>query len=137
MALVFDVNVVALVIGTVIAQAIGAFWYSPLLFGNKWIKEMKFSKEEVKKMENMSMAKPMFFNLLANLVLVYSIGVILASLGMTNAGLFPGLLLWVGLIATSMLNSVLWEGRSFSMYLINIGHYLVVILAICFTYAMV
>ena len=44
-------------------------------------------------------------------------------------GFVVAFLLWLGFIATSMLNSVIWEGKPVELYTIGIGHYLVVFLA--------
>jgi hypothetical protein len=45
------------------------------------------------------------------------------------AGLQSGFWIWLGFIATSQINSVIWDGRPVKLYLINVGYYLVSYLA--------
>ena len=42
-------------------------------------------------------------------------------------GMQLGFWIWLGFVVTSFLNSVLWEGKSWQLYALNISHYLVVL----------
>jgi len=44
------------------------------------------------------------------------------------AALQVGFWLWLGFIATVMLGTILWEKRPFGLYVLNAGHYLIVLL---------
>ena len=43
-------------------------------------------------------------------------------------GMTAGFWIWLGFLATTMIGSFLWEDKPFTLYLINVGHYLVVLL---------
>ena len=58
-------------------------------------------------------------------VLDYLISIL--SYNTAGAGAVLGLWVWLGFLATSMLGSVLWDGKPFALYLINVAHYLVVL----------
>ena len=112
---------------------LGWAWYSPLLFGNTWMKLMGFkqpSKAERKKMMA-QMLKPMFFNYLANVVTAFVMVWLVKVCGPAGnasgvqAGIQTAVWIWLGFILTGQLNSVLWERRPFKLYLINVGHFLV------------
>src|SRR3989344_841593 len=97
-------NLLAVLVVAIISMVIGALWYSPLLFGNLWMKLMKITKADIEKAKKKSMTG----NYIASFIAI--------------------LLLSLGFIATTFLNSVLWENKSVKLYLINILHYLVVFL---------
>ena len=101
------------------------------------MKLMGFSKLSKKEQEKMkaNMGKALAFNFLATLltsyVMAYSVGEVALAYhisGMVLA-ISTGFWIWLGFIATTQLNTVLWEGRPFKLYLINVGYYLVSYLA--------
>ena len=53
-----DINWLSVVVASASAFAIGSLWYSPLLLGNIWQKELKLSNDDIK---NANM--PMIFGL--------------------------------------------------------------------------
>ncbi len=72
-----------------------------------------------------------FFGLLASMFTAYvmnHLGIRLEVYSIIGAiGL--GLWCWIGFVATTMLGSVLWEQKSFKLYLINAGYWLVSFIA--------
>lgn len=117
----------AVLVASVVAFVIGFLWYSPLLFGRIWIKLMGFSKNEIRKAKNKNMTLVMILGFLSTVVMAYFLNYLINSLGYTDAvsGGLIGFIVWLGFLATTMLGSVLWEGKPFSLYLINTTHHLV------------
>lgn len=104
---------------------IGAVWYSPLLFAKPWLKEVGLSKKEMQ-------PNPVVFviSLLQQFVYIF---VIHFALLYTPAetffdGVLIGLFLWLGFHVMPLLNSMLWEQKSFKYYAINAMYYLVLII---------
>ena len=64
--------------------------------------------------------------LVASLLVVYGMGVVVRSLGVTDfiTGVMTGALIWVGFALTHSLNT-LWEGRKLVVLVINNGLFLV------------
>ena len=125
-------NYLSVFVLAVLSFILGWFWYSPVLFGNAWMKLMKISKKQMEKGQKdmmKKMWKVMLGGFFVTLVLVFMLDLFLNFLNVVtfSQGMLLGLLLWAGFLATTMFNTVLYEGRPFKMYLINAGHYLVVL----------
>ncbi|MBD3668614.1 MAG: DUF1761 domain-containing protein [Kangiella sp.] len=43
-----DINYYAVLVAAILSFAVGGLWYSPLLFGKMWLKEMKIEAEDIK-----------------------------------------------------------------------------------------
>ena len=105
---------------------IGMIWYNPSVLGNTWMKLTGLSSEAVeagkKKMPLMA-----FIGMLAAIVMAY----VMAHFGIAW-GVFDvvgavelAFWLWIGFIVPATLGVVLWEGKSFKLFAINAGYWLV------------
>ena len=128
-----NVNVWALIVSALAYFFLGWAWHSPLLFMKAWAKEMghdKMSKKEKEKAMK-GMPKAMIGNFLALLVTAWVMSqIILFATAYTKnegitGGMLTGFFTWLGFIATTVLNTVLWEGRSWKLYFINVSYHLV------------
>jgi len=126
----FDVNYLAVLVTAVVGFVIGMVWYSPIGFGNIWIKLSGISKGDLEKAKKKGMAKSMVVGFISLLVMSYVLAhfVDIAGAGTVLEGAQTGFWLWLGFIATVMLGMVLWEGKSVKLYLLNIAHYFVVMI---------
>jgi hypothetical protein len=130
------INYLAVAVAAVVYFVIGAVWYMGL-FGKIWSQLMgfnKLSKKEAKAMKEkmgMSMAINFIACLLASYCMAHSVlsGSVFYHVEGVAAGLQSGFWIWLGFIATSQINSVIWDGRPVKLYLINVGYYLVSYLA--------
>jgi hypothetical protein len=119
------VNYLAVVVAAFAAFAVGALWYS-VLFGKVWRKEMGISGEG-----SMSgMGSSMAGGFVATLVLAYVLDYLFSIWYITtlSTALMLAFWLWLGFVATILTNTVWYEKRSWTLYAINAGHYLVAIL---------
>ena len=114
----------------IISMAIGAFWYSPLGFGKVWTTLMGFSDEAMQKAKEKGMGKTYLASFIGTLVMTYVLGIFVVALERVTftQGAQLGFWIWLGFVATTFLNSVLWEGKPLKLYAINISHYLAVLL---------
>lgn len=121
-----EFNYLAVVVAAIVSMVIGSLWYSPMLFGKKWMKLMGWSPEEMeKRKKGMGMAYLWMF--IGSLVMAY---VLSYFLGYSQAatlveGAWVGFWAWLGFVAPVMLGGMLWEGKPKELYLINSGHNLV------------
>jgi hypothetical protein len=124
-------NYLSVFVTAIIAFFIGALWYSPILFGNAWLKliNVKIDKKAIEK-RNKSMWKTMIGGFLTTFVLVFMTDLFLNFLNIVkfSQGLTVGFLIWSGFLATTMFNIVLYEQKPVKLYLINSMHYLVVLM---------
>ncbi|MSU60418.1 MAG: DUF1761 domain-containing protein [Candidatus Staskawiczbacteria bacterium] len=127
------VNYVALIVATIASMAIGFMWYGPLL-GKLWVKEMGWSEADMKTAQAKWMTRQYVLMMLGSLVmafvLLHNLTFGSAYLQMTgvSAGLQAGFWNWLGFIVPITLSAVLWEGKSWKLFCINVGYYLVTLL---------
>ena len=125
-----SINNIAVVAAAVVSMVIGAAWYSPLLFGKLWMKLSWMTEKQLAEAKKKGMAKSYAIAFLAVLVMSYVLAHFVDYLGATTvmAGVEAGFWLWLGFVATVLINGVLWEGKPFKLYLLNIAHYLIALL---------
>ncbi len=122
---------IGLIIGAAVAHFIvGMLWYSPVLFGNQWMKASGITKKEIDKAKKKGMAIPMVIAAISALVMAFVLSKVMYMTGSKDpmSGVMIGFLAWVGFIATTSLNSVLWENKNMQYYTINNGYSLVSLL---------
>ncbi|MBS3123709.1 DUF1761 domain-containing protein [Candidatus Woesearchaeota archaeon] len=125
------VNILAVLVSTVVGMALGMFWYGPL-FGKLWIKIMRFSKVDLAKAQKKVKAVTYFLSFLSTFIFAVVLAYFIEFTGMASAfgGAVIGFLAWLGFLATTLINSVLWENKPWSLYLLNAGHYLFVLVVL-------
>lgn len=109
----------------VASMVVGMIWYSPKVFGNKW---MKLSG--VKPSKKQGMAVPMLLGFISSLVMAYILAnvIVLATAGTWLDGATVGFWVWLGFMATLTLGSVIWERRPLDLYWLNNAHNLLSLL---------
>jgi hypothetical protein len=134
-------NWTAILLAAIVAYAIGTLWFSPALFGRAWMKamgwNMKDVEKEMKKTNQMKMAKSYFIMFLGTLIMSFVLSILIHVFGATSLSdaSIIGVLVWVGFIATSKISDVLFEGKNFEYYAITVMHSFVVILVMCWILA--
>jgi len=121
------VNYLAIIVATFASFVIGFLWFGPL-FGKVWAKEMGFGKKEMNAAKKKGMGKIMLVNFVGTLVTAYVLAVLIGMLGVSTLidGVKLGFWIWLGFFAAAtLLNGMLWEGKSFKLYIINAAFWLV------------
>jgi hypothetical protein len=124
------INVWAVLVGTLALWVLGALWYSPVLFGKIWQKEVEFKEEEVSKG---NLAKVFGLSFLLMLFLVWALNFVINSHKPENVSLFSGLHygVFMGFFFSMMTMGInyLYQRRSLKLWLID-GFYIVIGLGI-------
>ena len=129
MAIEANINYMAVIVSAAANFLLGWLWYSPMLFGKQWMKMMGFDK--LSKAQQADMKKKMgvsiFMGIVTSFVIAYILAHFVAYTGSTTIGMGmqTGFWIWLGFIATTMMGTVLWEGKPWKLYFINVGYYLV------------
>ncbi|HSE60813.1 MAG TPA: DUF1761 domain-containing protein [Candidatus Saccharimonadales bacterium] len=121
-----NLNWWAVLFATALAMVIGMLWYSPVLFGKYWQKLIG------KKMKDMGDPTASYVATTATALLqTFVLGLLVYGLNATTAsdGAAFGLLLWVGIAATTSLSDYVFAGRPLVLWAINQGYYLVLLMA--------
>lgn len=107
-------------------MAIGALWYSPVLFGKTWMALMGFN-EVMMAEKKKGMAKMYVLNFIGALVMAYVFVLFAYAWNVTDVSgaLRLAFWTWLGFVATVMLGSILWEGKPIKLYVLNTVYYLV------------
>ena len=128
----FDINLWVVLGAGVAAYAVGALWYS-LLFQKVWMREMGYTPETMGSMK-MTARRAMTLGFLNTLVMSYVMAHFVAVwaqlLGSVSVreGLELAFFLWTGFVLPLTMGVVLWENKSWTLFLINTSHYLTAML---------
>ena len=117
-----DVNFLAVGVATVLAFALGALWYSPLLFAKPWTAGHGYSPDQVKEMQA-GMGLTYAISFLCWLVMATALALVAPHFGEgVGAMIHMGVLLWLGFSATVGLTNNRFSGTPFSVWVIDSGY---------------
>jgi hypothetical protein len=121
------IKYLAVLVATLVHFMLGGLWYSPVLFGNKFIQLINWSPEKLQQIQNESHGKELAIAFVMSLVLVYILAHFVQYTKATNAmgGLQTAFCLWLGFVVTTQLPTVLFELRPFGLFAINVAYQLV------------
>jgi len=116
------INWLSVIVAALTAFAIGGLWYSPILFGNIWAKELKISEEEIKK-ANM----PMIFGttFILNIISAFVLDMFIGQNATLLSGLMYGLIVAIAWVATSIGINYLFSRKTLKLFFIDAGYFLV------------
>ena len=123
------INWWAILVCMVSAVAIGFVWYGPL-FGKVWMRESGITMPD----KTPSMKKPIILSLIGAFLMAYALGHGItfgnAYLNMSGAvsGVMGAFWYWLGFVVPVMFSFVAWEGKSWKLFFIQAGYWLVLIL---------
>ncbi len=123
------INYVAVIVATIASQAIGFVWYGPV-FGKLWMKLSSMSEKQIadaKKKGMKGMKSTFTISILGSFVMAFVLAHFVDYVEATTIGgaLQLAFWLWLGFIATVLVGAVLWEGKSWKLYGLNVAYYLV------------
>ncbi len=116
----------AVIVASISAFALGAIWYSPMMFGKAWM-EVAGMTEEV--MKNMNPAKTYGGAFILTLIAAINLGMFLGPQSDLTFGISAGAATGIGWVATAFGVVYLFEQRPMTHWFIN-GAYWVVCLII-------
>lgn len=117
-----DINWLSVLVAALVAFAIGGLWYSPLLFSRIWQKELKLKDEEIKNANMPLIFGTTFF---LNLVAAITLDLLLGVESTWRIGLTTALLISIAWIGTSLGINYLFSRKSFRLFLIDAGYFIV------------
>jgi len=121
-------NLWALLGCVVIRLAVGALWYSPLLFVKPWLRLSGVSDDQMKKGFVKAILLDVVFSAIMAFVLLHAIRYALPTSHDVGLGLAVGFLNWLGFIVPVQAGALTYEKKPFGYFAINSGYQLVTIL---------
>lgn len=124
------INYGAVLVAGIVAMVLGWLWYGPL-FGKAWITMMGWTSESMEAAKKNGMALQYSLMFVGSLVMAFVLDhSLIFAVGYLHMGGIAGALMgafwnWLGFIAPVLLGSVLWEGKSWKLWWLNAGYYLV------------
>jgi hypothetical protein len=115
-------NYLAVLVAAVSAFLVGGIWYSPILFGNMWMRETGLDDESLRR-RNVAVVFGASFVL--SVIIAFNLAAFLAGPPDLSWGLTAGALAGIGWVATAMAITYLFEARSMKLFLINAGYHAV------------
>ncbi|HKI79482.1 MAG TPA: DUF1761 domain-containing protein [Ignavibacteriaceae bacterium] len=118
-----SLNWLAILVAALSNFLIGGLWYSPILFGKQWMKENKFTDEDMKKG---NMAKIFGLTFLFSFVMAFNLAMFLNDSNTTVSwGAIAGFLTGFGWVAMAIFIIGLFERKTIKYMVINAGYMIV------------
>jgi hypothetical protein len=114
-----EINFLAVFAASMTSFLIGGLWYSPLMFGNIWMEENNFSRDDIKKR---NIGKIFSLSFLITLLIGLLLAIFLGPEADFGMGIIKGGLVGSCWAASSIGIIYLFESRSLKLFLINGGY---------------
>lgn len=124
-----QINLLAILVAAIANMVLGFFWYSPILFGKKWMAAFGKTESELKEMKK-GVGKSYALTLIGALVMAYVLAHIIRYNEATtiSGGFQAGFWMWLGFVVPTSLGTLLFEKRPSTLYWITNGYYLVALI---------
>jgi hypothetical protein len=117
-----QVNWLAVLVAAILNMILGMAWYSPVLFGNTWLRLIDKKVEDIP-----SPGMVYVFTFVGYLVAASVLAVIVKALGSPTLldGTLAGLVVWLGFVVTMTYTYTSFEGPNKRVWALYIGYQLV------------
>ena len=125
-----EINYWAVLLATVAAMVIGSTWYTPKVFGTRWMKLAKVAPP--------TSSASAWLPILVSIVLAFLLAWVLAGAvtiawhfyggSYLSASIVTALTLWAGLTAGRIITHDVFEGRPTQLTVLTLGYELVIVL---------
>jgi Protein of unknown function (DUF1761) len=124
---ILGIDLLPVLVAAIVFYAIGALWYSPQLFGKKWMELTRTTPEECK-CDWKTYLGAFVVALVFSFIFAHFIHALHATTALEGAKI--GFVAWLGFNATLHFSAVIWERVSIPLYLIHVGNSLLGFIAV-------
>lgn len=130
-------NWVTVLAAAVASMILGFLWYSPILFGKEWMELSGIKKSDMAKAKK-KMAATYTVAFLVAIITSFVLKQFIDLFYIVN--LFDAVQLafwiWFGFVATTLIGGILYEGKSWKLFVINSGYQLasIMLMAVVLSY---
>jgi hypothetical protein len=128
--MLFAIHPLSVVVSAFAVFAIGALWYSPLLFGKAWVKAHGYTPEKIEAMRA-SMGRSYGVSFVCYLVMAAAMSVLIGHMDImyVRGGVKLGAIIGVGFAATIGLTANMFSEKPLTTYVIDAGYQIVYLMA--------
>lgn len=115
-----NINFWAVLVSAALSFVLGSMWYSPLMFGKQWMRELNMSEADL---ASTNMAKMLTLTYLLSLVISFNLAAFLndPSIGAKEGAMY-GFLAGFGWVSMSLGMVYLYSRQSFKLFVIDAGY---------------
>lgn len=135
--MLFDVEILPLIIGTVFNISLGMLWYSGALFMKPWMEEAGITKQDMESSKG-KMGKVYALTALFALITSYVIGFIILNMGIDTmlSAIVVAAIVWLGTSSPMIIKNWGFENRSIKLGIINQSYNLVVYIVVAILFVL-
>ena len=121
-----EVNYLAVLFAGVASMIVGFLWYSPMLFGNLWMKLMGHTKESMEK-EKKNMGKTYGTSFVLSLVTAYVLSHVISlsqnfyGYDAITTGVTSAFWMWLGFVMPVQSTDMLFGSKKWKLFAVNTG----------------
>jgi len=125
-----EVKLLSVLLAGIAPVVIGFIWYHPSVFGSAWMRMVGVTPEMAERGKK-KMPLMAALAILASMLAAYVMNHFGIAWGVFDVigAIELGFWCWLGFVVPTMLGTVLWEQKSFKLYLINVMFWLVAFVA--------
>ncbi len=121
------INEIAVLVTAILAVAVGSVWYSPLIFGEIWMRSIGVSPgDEIMPKKEMNIA--ILKGIVNQIIFFFVVTVLVVNID-ESISIWKFASLLIVLLATQMYSLVLWEKKRLSYFFVNVGYTAFVLIA--------
>lgn len=119
-----EVSWLAIVVSAVFGMGLGGLWYSPVLFGNAWMRAVGKTHDELG-----SPGPAVAVSMFCCVVTAIALELLVTAVGLNTwiSGLSVGLLIGLGVVAMTMLSDSIFSGWGWPLYFIQTSYRVIII----------
>ncbi|MDD9954471.1 MAG: DUF1761 domain-containing protein [Candidatus Woesearchaeota archaeon] len=120
------VNYLAVVVAAVVSMVVGGLWYSPVLFGNMWMKLSGIDKKKMKQLQKKAV-RGYVLMFVSSFVMAFVLAefVRVGNIGTFADGAKLAGWIWLGFLAPLTFGPFMWEGKPLKLCVLNAAYWLV------------
>lgn len=123
-----SINIIAVLGTTLVMMAAGTVWYSPMLFGNAWMKAVGLTDEDVQNAKP-HMLKNVLVTFIAYFTMLFLLAHLLERVSLLGIGMYDAALYLSIFVLAFFAAMTAWENRAWAYYVIHAGFYVAFIFA--------
>lgn len=136
-----EVNYLAILLASIASMVLGFLWYSPLLFGNQWMKLRGFTAESLKKAQK-EMGPLYGVSFVVSLVTAYVLSHVMTLSGAyfgypkITIGLNTAFFMWIGFMMPVQLTATIFGSKKWALFGIDTGYQLASVIVMALVLAL-